>query len=73
MDCGRGNRKMSSKLPSGFKTRKEYNAYMRAYNKKYRLGKKKERQIFREHQPNRLAFLEWENQRLTRMIETLTR
>jgi hypothetical protein len=33
---------MTSKLPSGFKTRKEYNDYMRKYNRDYRERKRKE-------------------------------
>jgi len=34
---------VSSKLPSGFKNREEYNKYMRGYNREYRKRKKAER------------------------------
>ena len=33
---------MPSELPSGFKTREEYNEYMRKYNQRYRRRKKTE-------------------------------
>jgi hypothetical protein len=45
---------MSSKLPSGFKNREEYNRYMRNYRKNY-VSKQKRRLQWLE---NRVGYLE---------------
>ena len=55
-------------IPSGFKSREEYNAYMKKYNKKYRARKKAElREKIRELE-ERNAFLE----SLLQTVETQT-